>query len=91
MKLEVCPMTGKECQYVSMERVIKIQRVGVIKTGRFERRETRIDLGEFCNNDGKHFVRDLKECPIPGALAVPLVPFVVDELTWMKRHSSGGG
>jgi len=86
MKLDVCPKTGQECRHVSIEKDIRIQRVGVIKTGQVEKRETRIILGERCNNDGRHYVRDLPECPIPGAIVVPLVPFELNELTWMKVH-----
>jgi hypothetical protein len=41
-------------------------------------------LGAFCNNDGRHFVRELEACPVPEALAVPLVPYEIDPLTWMR-------
>jgi hypothetical protein len=38
--------------------------------------------GAFCNNDGRHYVSDLTECPIPGARGAPAA--VMDKLTWMK-------
>ena len=44
--------------------------------------------GAWCNNDGKHYVSELTECPIPGARAVPLVPFELSELQWMSRRET---
>lgn len=83
----ICPKTRAPCRHCSNEVRRTTQRVGVIKTHLLERREIRIKLGAFCNNDGKHFVSELKECPIPGALAAPLLPFEIDELTWMRMKS----
>lgn len=80
-----CEKTGHRCRHCSEEKRINISRVGVIKTGQIERRKTEIALGQFCNNDGKHFVRDFLVCPIPGALAVPLVKKEVTELEWSRR------
>lgn len=69
---------------------MSVSRVGVIKTGQIERRISFIDFGEFCNNDGRHYVKDLPEFPVQGALAMPVPEALagVDELTWMKIHGS---
>jgi hypothetical protein len=44
--------------------------------------------GAFCNNDGRHYVSELSECPIPGARTVPLVPVELSELQWMARRET---
>jgi hypothetical protein len=44
--------------------------------------------GPFCNNDGKHYVSELNECPIPGARAAPLVQVELSEFDWMRRRES---
>jgi len=81
----ICEKTGKPCRFCSLDRHLNVSRVGVIKTGTIERRESWSVLGQWCNNDGQHFVRDLPECPIPGTLTVPLVPYEVSELEWSRR------
>jgi hypothetical protein len=45
-------------------------------------------LDEFCNNDGRHCISELTECPIPGAQAAPAVPFELSELQWMARRET---
>lgn len=82
----VCPLTNAPCRHCSDEQQINIVRVGIIKTSKIERREMRIRIGEFCNNDGRHFIRDILACPVPAALAVPKTPYFVDELSWMRRR-----
>lgn len=86
MKDVICPMTKSPCRHCSNEEILNVSRVGIIKTGQIERREIRTPLGQFCNNDGRHFVRELDACPIPGALAAPLVPYELSELEWMRRQ-----
>ena len=44
--------------------------------------------GAWCNNDGRHYVLELTECPIPGARAAPLVLVELSELDWMRRRES---
>lgn len=83
-----CSKTGSPCRHVSIEKIRNVQRVGVLKTGKIERRESIILLGERCNNDGRCMVSELRECPIPAALAVPLVPFEISPLEWMRRRYS---
>lgn len=87
-----CPKKGGPCRHCSIEtvlrpftRILKDARTGLFKPG--ERGLCRSVIGEFCNNDGRHFVRDLLSCPVPGALAVPLVPVEVSELDWARRRS----
>jgi hypothetical protein len=81
----ICEKTGTPCRHCSEEKHINISRVGVIKTGQMERRRTEIALGQFCNNDGKHFVRDLPACPVPEALSAPMIKHELSELDWMRR------
>ena len=82
----ICEKTGKPCRFCSLDRSQTVSRMTVIKTGQIERRETWIPMGQWCNNDGKHFVRDLRSCPVPDALAVPLGPLEVNELDWSRRR-----
>lgn len=73
----VCPMFGEKCRFCSDEVVKEVVRFGIIKDcdlgkkGELGSRVRRIELGEFCNNDGKHFVRELSYCPSRWALARP--------------------
>ena len=82
--MEICPRTGKPCRHVSREVERRIQRVGVIETGLLEKREISLGKGAFCNNDGRTYVEDLNECPIPAAVSVPLVPYEISELDWAR-------
>ena len=81
--MQKCPLKGKGCRHCSQEHQVTVERV-LVKTGKTERREVRTPLGERCNNDGRHYVRELKECPADIALGVPLVPYEVSELDWMR-------
>lgn len=81
----VCERTGKPCRHCSEEKFTNISRVGVIATGQIEIRKTVAPLGQRCNNDGRHLVRELSTCPIPGALSVPLIRHEVSELEWSRR------
>ena len=83
-----CPLKGKECDYCSPGQIVTVQRVGVIKTGKLERREVRTNLGERCENDGRKTVGELTECPADIALGVKITPgmYQVNELDWMKRR-----
>ena len=78
----LCPKTGSPCRHCSAEVTRITERTGDIVSG-IKRTVTEIPKGEFCNNDGKRFVRDLDGCPVPAARAVQ-----ADEspLSWMKRH-----
>jgi hypothetical protein len=84
-----CPLGARKCDHCSDEKRRDIQRVGILKTGLMERREREIPLGLFCNNDGKTFIKNLKVCPIPEALGVPLVCPILTELNWMRIHGEG--
>jgi hypothetical protein len=64
-----------------------VKHVGVIKTQLLERVETRVTLGLFCNNDGRHFVRELTECPMQEGMNVPLVKKETTELEWMRMRT----
>jgi len=86
----ICPLIDKLCRHCSKEfkhtgeftRIFKD-----LKTGFFMaagQGTACVPMGEFCNNDGRHFVRDLKECPAKIALGVPLVPLELSELQWMS-------
>jgi len=80
MKLvdEVCPMFGDLCRHCSDEVHREVVRFSVIKDcelgkkGHQGKRIRRIELGHFCNNDGKHFVKDMKYCPARWALTRPM-------------------
>lgn len=78
-----CPKTGTPCRHCSDEVRREVSRTGDIVSG-IRRTEKVQPLGPYCNNDGQHFVKDLPECPVPAALAVPLVPYEIDPVTWMK-------
>jgi hypothetical protein len=86
MSYPICEKIGKPCRFCSDDRVLSVSRVGVIATGRIERRETWIGLGQWCNNDGKHPVRDLPDCPIPIALTAPPANLEISELVWFRRR-----
>ena len=82
-----CPLNYNDpCRHCSDEEKISIQLVGDLKTNKLVHHLCRIPLGKFCNNDGRHFVKDMKECPVPAALAVPLVPYQVSEREWFARR-----
>jgi hypothetical protein len=50
-----------------------------------EKRKTIAKLGKFCNNDGMHFVRDLKVCPSTIRPTAPFRPWnEVSELEWAR-------
>lgn len=84
----ICEKTGTQCRHCSEEKHINLSYVGNIKTGRMEKRISIANLGQFCNNDGKKFVRDMIVCPLPDALSVKLVKRELTELEWMKLKSS---
>jgi hypothetical protein len=86
MKDPVCEKTGTPCRFCSDERVTNVSRVGVLATGQIEIRETVTRIGQWCNNDGKHPVRDLPYCPIPAALNAPKVNLEISELEWLQRR-----
>jgi hypothetical protein len=79
----ICPKTGVTCEHCSDEIERIVTRTGDIVTG-IKRKVTIVPKGAFCNNDGKHYVKDLIECPVPGALSVPLVVPDMDPVLWMK-------
>jgi hypothetical protein len=86
----ICPKIAGPCRHCSdMTRRI-VTRTGDILTG--IRRTVEVQhLGEFCNNDGRRFVRDIPICPVFLAILVPTAPFKpwneVSELEWMRRRS----
>jgi|GEM_PF-3301364 hypothetical protein len=86
-----CPRSGGPCRHCSIERVLrpcteilKDARTGLFRAGKRVLRMA--ELGPFCNNDGRHFVQDLAICPVPAAIAVPLVPVEVSPLEWAARR-----
>jgi hypothetical protein len=79
-----CPTGKRICRHASDECIKDVQRVGVIKTGAFERRETLIKLGVRCNNHGNAMAADLPYCPqndIP-----PVIPLEENLLAWAGRR-----
>lgn len=84
-----CPLKNGECRHCSMEQFISVKEVGIIKTGKMDRRVTKINLGERCNNDGNKMVKELTKCPSDIALGVPLVPYKITELDWMRSRITG--
>jgi hypothetical protein len=82
-----CPKTGDPCRYCSEEVRKTVTRTGDSVKG--IRRSVSVQpLGAFCNNDGRHFVRELAACPVPEALAVPLVPWEPSPLEWMQIQAA---
>ena len=86
-KLIYCPKGKKECRHCSNMQIVNVKRVGVIKTGAMERIVSKVNLGKWCECDGRHYVRDLKTCPVEDGKKVKLVPFVLSELAWSQRRS----
>jgi hypothetical protein len=82
----ICSKTGAPCRHCSDEIARVITRTGDSVKG-IRRAETITPLGQFCNNDGQHFVRDLPVFPVPSAVSVPLAPFQLSELEWMRRRA----
>lgn len=76
-----CPKTGRPCDHCSFEVTRVTSRTGDIVSG-IKRTVTETPRGAFCNNDGRHYVADLDECPVPAALHAP--PHVMSELEWMQ-------
>jgi|SRR5271157_862399 len=95
----VCPMFGDVCRHCSLE--ITIRPFAKIKknliTGLFEpdgQGSKKVELGEFCNNSGIHYVRDLHYCPRRWALRGYRYPGLIDDectlgRTHGKLHSEG--
>ena len=83
--MHYCPLGKGICRHCSDEVLVEFKHVGVIKTQLMERIETRIKLGLWCNNDGRHYVRELKSCPAIDALTTPIVPREPDLVAWMKK------
>lgn len=91
---EFCPLDIEDgpCRHCSDEVQKEVVRFGVIrdcefgKAGQMGQKTRRIELGKFCNNDGRRYVKDLKVCPKKDALSVPLN----HELHWMKRRARKG-
>lgn len=79
----ICPRTGRPCDHCSFEVTRVTTRTGDIVSG-IKRTITETPRGAFCNNDGRHYVADLDECPADTALATPLVRREVNELEWMQ-------
>jgi hypothetical protein len=86
-----CPTKGGPCRHCSIEKVsrpctelLKDPRTGLFRAGARVLRMA--ELGAYCNNDGRHFVRDLASCPVPAAIAVPLVPVEISPLAWAARR-----
>lgn len=90
MRDPYCPLGKQPCRHCSDETKVIVQRVGVVKTGTLEKRTTVVRMGTFCNNDGRHFVHDLAECPMSAALAAPLVKHEITELEWMAARLKRG-
>jgi hypothetical protein len=82
-----CKLGNMRCRHCSDGIKKHIGYVGVIKTGAYEKRETCIDRGIYCNNECDYIAHMLK-CPIPDALAVPLKQPEISELDWMRRKTS---
>lgn len=65
----ICKMFGDPCGFCSEESVVQIRPYSVIKDcslgkkGHVGKKRVTVEFGQFCNNDGKHFVRDMKYCP----------------------------
>ena len=76
MVILVCPMTEEQCRHCSMEcaygscSMIEIDpKTQLYKSKGIE--AVMMRLGEWCNNDGNHFVKDLHYCPARWALTRP--------------------
>jgi hypothetical protein len=88
----VCPMFNDPCPHCSIETVTRpytrLKKNSVTRL--FEpdgQGSKKIELGEFCNNDGRHYVRDMHWCPRRWALANPKGVDFNDEL---RRHGTCG-
>ena len=82
----ICPKTRGPCRHCSDECRKTVTRTGDSVTG-IRRTVDVQNLGAFCNNDCRSFVRDLAACPAVTALAAPLVPYEISPLDWMRRRS----
>ena len=89
MKETVCPMIGQVCRFASEIKIPVVNRTVDLKKKVIRKETTYDNKGVFCNNDGKHYVKDLKGCPKVDAFGVPMVPYVVSELDWSRRRDSG--
>lgn len=71
-------MFGDPCRFCSEETNRQVVRFSIIKDcelgkkGEGGKKVRRIELGHFCNNDGKHYVNELKYCPARWAQTRPL-------------------
>jgi len=83
-----CPKTGNPYRHASENKIPRVERIADLKTKTIQKKTTYENKGVFCNNDGRHYIRDLKVCPASEALGVPLVPYVESEFDWMRRHAS---
>ena len=81
----VCIRTGAPCRHCSIGITRTITRTGDIVSG-IKRTEEVTIQGEFCNNDGRNYVKDIPVCPVPAALVASLVESEVSELDWMRRR-----
>ena len=79
-----CPTGKKICRHASDECLRNVQRVGVIKTGTLERRETCVQLGVRCNNHGNAMASDLDHCPQNDIS--PVTQLEDDPLLWASRR-----
>lgn len=84
--LVTCEKSGAPCRHCSEEYHYEEQLV--IFKGRLEKRTMGTPIGQFCNNDGTKFVRDLSVCPATEKPTKPFIPWnEISELEWMQRRS----
>ena len=75
----ICPMFSDDCRFCSMEVQYHPCTYIIKKDMHFEPVRTgfiRVELGEFCNNDGTKFVADLHYCPARWAKTRPVKPSI---------------
>lgn len=82
----ICPLTGVGCRHASDESERQVRDFSDLKTSKRGKKVVYVEKGVFCNNDGKHYVKDLKACPMVAALAAPLTPYVPNELEWARMR-----
>ena len=69
VKYDTCPMTGEVCRHCSIERAsgkVTLLKVDPYSGMLIKKGESFnvLEVGAWCNNDGNHWVADLKVCPM---------------------------
>lgn len=84
-----CLLSGLKCRHCSDEVERTVTRTGDSVKG-IHRTESAKSLGQFCNNDGRTYVKDLAVCPATIKPSEPFTPWnEVSELEWMRIKGSG--